>query len=1105
MRVDPGTARRSALFAVSLAAMTLIARLVAASGTIALYVSATSTCTSGCGSQAAPYPTIQAAINDANNQLNAGTISGAIVQVAAGSYPERIFVYPDVHVVCQSPSTTTIDATGKGRSAVIFASGTPTCGAAPLPPCRPTQDFSIDGCKITGGSGEVRSGSGRIAGGGVFIYGDAVVSNNLITGNVLGGSQPNWLGAGVYVAYGNPVITGNTITQNVSTPPPVSGQNSAFAMGGGIFVLGSLESAATVVRIEANLIADNLVDAEIGKGGAIRVDGNPGTIVTRNVIVGNRASYGGGGVFVYGTTAISDNLFYGNSAGQFGGGVSIYEATAQVTNNTIFGNSLTLARTPTGYSFANYGGGVYVGTLFPQWQDPQVSVTNNLLHANTVTAAGTGGGLNSMLTNPIISFSDFWNNLKLPSTQDDISGDFTPAQVIGTAGNINVDPKLTRTPSFADVTIAAGTTTTLPVASAARYVVNQVVEYDNDGVARTITAINTSSNTLTITPALPAASKAWRILGNWSTSTNVAEDFTLQSTSPLVDAGTNNGAPALDLAGNVRVADGNADGVAVADIGAYELVPPDADCDGAPNATDCAPNVTSIWSAPGSVGNTLRVLPGSPTRWTWDKIVQANVFNVYRGTIGATFAFNQTCLESASPDRLTQDGVLPPVGAAFFYLVSGVNSCGEGSLGQASNGTAEPNPNPCVVPAVDSDLDGIQDMNDDCPLAPNPAQAACPAGGNPIQADQDRDLVGDACDNCPSTYNPDQADLDANGVGDLCQDADGDGYPVGVDCNDSNPAIHPGAIEICNGLDDDCNGLVDENLGTLSCGTGACARTVSACLNGVSQTCVPGTPSPEVCNGLDDDCNGVVDNGFDQDADGYTTCGGDCNDLVASIHPGAPELCNGVDDNCNGSVDEGYLDTDRDGMADCVDPDDDNDGVLDALDCAPLINSVSAVPAEVGPALIGAIDGSFTFTPVAQANVHNIYRSVWNHVAGAWSDSLLCLIPEDPRYGFGDTGVPPIGSAFFYVLTGTNRCGEGTAGSDSAGQPRTIPAPCAAPALDSDGDLVNDLDDDCPLVANPLQADADRDGRGDVCDNCPAVPNPGQEDSDHNGVGDACQ
>jgi len=58
--------------------------------------------------------------------------------------------------------------------------------------------------------------------------------------------------------------------------------------------------------------------------------------------------------------------------------------------------------------------------------------------------------------------------------------------------------------------------------------------------------------------------------------------------------------------------------------------------------------------------------------------------------------------------------------------------------------------------------------------------------------------------------------------------------------------------------------------------------------------------------------------------------------------------------------------------------------------------------------------------------------------------------------------------------------------------------------LDSDGDTVPNVLDNCPDDANKPQYDEDGDGFGDVCDNCPLIVNAHQTDVDQDNVGDTC-
>lgn len=141
-----------------------------------------------------------------------------------------------------------------------------------------------------------------------------------------------------------------------------------------------------------------------------------------------------------------------------------------------------------------------------------------------------------------------------------------------------------------------------------------------------------------------------------------------------------------------------------------------------------------------------------------------------------------------------------------------------------------------------------------------------------------------------------------------CIDEDGDRYgefcEAGPDCNDSNPAVLPGAEELCDGFDNNCNDRVDEGCTCVegaveSCydgapdvrGVGICQDGLRTCLGGDWTACDNSFPGEEICDGVDNDCDGELDEGVSND------CGG-CGFVP-------PEVCGDLLDNdCNGQVDE---------------------------------------------------------------------------------------------------------------------------------------------------------------------------------------------------------
>jgi hypothetical protein len=94
----------------------------------------------------------------------------------------------------------------------------------------------------------------------------------------------------------------------------------------------------------------------------------------------------------------------------------------------------------------------------------------------------------------------------------------------------------------------------------------------------------------------------------------------------------------------------------------------------------------------------------------------------------------------------------------------------------------------------------------------------------------------------------------------------------GDDCDDADPAVHPGAAETCNLTDDDCDGATDEDL-ERECSSG-CGKGTERCVDG-ELTCDAPPAAPERCNGRDEDCDGEIDEEVDC-GEGRACVGGLC-------------------------------------------------------------------------------------------------------------------------------------------------------------------------------------------------------------------------------------
>ena len=400
-----------------------------------------------------------------------------------------------------------------------------------------TQPTTLDGLTITGGNANASSHSYESPirwGGGIYnrSSGTLTVANTTISANSA------WSGGGICNHSGTMIVTNSTISGNLASGEP--------GVGGGIYLYAG-----------AMTVTDSTVLGNSARSSGGGMYSSSGTLTVINSIVSDNSAVGdfGGGICNAGTLTVAGSTIAGNSANYEGGGICNDSATATISGSTISGNS------------ASYGGGItnQIGA--------RLTVSDSIISGNS---AYSGGGIKNYI------FST------LTVTNSTIAGNSATSY----AGGIYHES--------GTLTVTGSTIVDNSADSAGGGISNCTSDLGTSTITNSIVAKNVADSHPDISASL-AVESDYNLIGIWTgDSLPGGHNLTGTSSSPLdphvgplgdyggptwtmpllpgspaIDAGDPGvlDSSATDQRGFERIVDGDGDGVARMDIGAFEYVP----------------------------------------------------------------------------------------------------------------------------------------------------------------------------------------------------------------------------------------------------------------------------------------------------------------------------------------------------------------------------------------------------------------------------------------------------------------------------------------------------------------------------------------------------
>lgn len=405
----------------------------------------------------------------------------------------------------------------------------------------------LDGFIITAGCAcQKPKGFG---GGMVILAGSPTLNNLVFSGNTAGKGAAYYGGGAMYISSAsNPVLTHVTFVANTA-----GGAAGMFNDRGSNPVLNDVAFSGNKA-IDASCMGNYASSSPVLNGvvfdgnsssnkGCMVNEENSNPILTDVTFSSNSARYGSGMYNYKSSPTLTDVVFSNNEAGHVGGGMENEDHSNPILNNVLFsGNS------------AYHAGGGMINAV-----NSNPILMNVAFINNTVTKA-SGGGMDNANSSPVLTNVTFSGN----------------HAVVG-GGINNWQSSLTLT----NVTFSENTADQYGAAMYSQEstptIINTIIWGNTPGDSQMLNARGVSNVSHSIIAGGHPGTRNLNInplLGALADNGGFTPTYSLPLGSPAIDAGSSSNCPAMDQRGMLRPVDGDGNGSAICDIGAFEYQKP---------------------------------------------------------------------------------------------------------------------------------------------------------------------------------------------------------------------------------------------------------------------------------------------------------------------------------------------------------------------------------------------------------------------------------------------------------------------------------------------------------------------------------------------------